>query len=125
MTTMPAPEGVGFASDAKTATIAESASLSGAVDLFDQTILGIQMPSAWTTETTITFQVSNDNSTFFNFYKDGVEFTITGAAASLALFVDPAMFIGWRYVKLRSGTAASPTAQASARTITLATRRVS
>jgi len=101
-----------------TVTIANGASLSGAVSLGAGDPVSIQMPTAFT-GTQLTFQVSHDNSTFQNLYDAaGSEVTVTVAASRNVPLPSP-LQAGWRYLKIRSGTAATPTAEGGARTITL------
>jgi hypothetical protein len=105
------------------AIIASGGSLSGGVDLGEETLVGIIMPSAWTAAD-ITFQVSNDNVTFYNLYDKDAEVTLTSPDASLAVAIDPVNLYPWQYVKVRSGTAATPVNQADARSITLLSKPV-
>ena len=122
----------------RTATIASGQSLSGAVDLFaartreeyDPTLAAIQMPAAWTSAK-ITFQVSNDGETYGNLYKkDGStehEVDVSGYTAASSGVVrtvqlEPQLFFGFRYMKIRSGTAASPVSQAAERSLSLFVR---
>jgi hypothetical protein len=106
-----------------TATIANGASLSGANDLAGAALIRILMPATWTAAV-LTFSVSNDNATYYDLYDQfGVEMT-GQAAASRAIILSPSDFIGWRYVKIRSGTSASPVNQGGSRDVILATRTV-
>lgn len=100
-----------------TATIGSGAALSGAVDLGSAILSAIQMPAAWTAAA-ITFDVSADNATFVTLKYQGAEVSLT-VAASEGHTVDTSTFIGWRYLKVRSGTAGTPVNQGGARTITL------
>ena len=69
----------------------------------------------WTKEE----QASFDNITFTDVYSDdGTEKVIT-AAASRWIYLNITQFLGVRYIKLRSGTSASPVAQGAQRTIYL------
>lgn len=107
----------------QTATISNGASLSGAIDLAGKTLLGIHMPSAWTTAN-LTFSVSEDGVTYDDLYDNvGTEKTII-AAASRYIFTTPADLVGIRFVKVRSGTASVPVNQGAARAITLVTKAV-
>lgn len=100
------------------ATIAISASLSGAVYLGSGTLSKIIMPAAWTAAN-LTFQVSDDNVTYSNLYDaSGTEYVVT-AAASRAIIVPVSEFQGFRYLKVRSGTAGVAVNQAAARTLSL------
>lgn len=105
------------------ATIANGENLSGAVDLGDKTMTGIVMPAAWTAAV-LTFAVSADGVTYNPLYdEDGSEVTET-VAASRAIRLDPAQWAGWRYVKIRSGTAAAPVAQGAERIVQIVSRAV-
>lgn len=104
-----------------TATIANGASLSGAVCLGQGVPLSIQMPSAFT-GTALTFQGSNDNSTYQNLYDDaGNELTVT-VAASRNVLLPASALAGWTFLKVRSGTSGSPTTEAAARTLKINNR---
>jgi hypothetical protein len=93
--------------------IANGAQLSDAVDLLGFTLCAVETPAAFT-GTAITFEVSNDNSTFVPVHKeDGNAYSIT-VAASRATIVDIQKFRGFRYLKIKSGSA-----EAAARTVVL------
>ena len=106
-------------------TIANGASLSstggdgnaGIIDLRNKSLVGIQMPSAWTAAN-LTFQGSMDDGvTFANLYDDtGAERTVT-AAVDRAITLDPAKFMGLTHLKVRSGTGAAAVNQGAARTL--------
>lgn len=106
------------------ATIASGASLSGAIDLGTtqaaNRIVGIFMPGAWTAAA-MTFQASNAfDGTFQDVYDDGgTELSLTVAASrSIGLRNDQSSILGrWRFIRVRSGTAASPVNQGAARVI--------
>lgn len=101
-----------------TVTIANGASLSGAVDLGTSRLARIVMPASWTTAN-LTFQTSYDGTTYSNLYDSvGNEYTVT-AAASRSILVDLKDFIAVRYLKVRSGTSGSAVNQAAARDIVL------
>lgn len=100
------------------ASIAASASLSGAVDLGGARLARILMPSEWTAAN-LTFQASTDGETFNNLYDQyGTEYTVTAAAAR-DIIVNLTDFLGVRFLKVRSGIAASAVTQAAAREVTL------
>lgn len=104
-----------------TFTIAESASLSTAVDMRACTMARIIMPAAMT-GTALTFQHSEDGVTYTNLYDAfGTEVTIT-SAASRTIVLSPGDWWLLRYLKVRSGTAGSATAEAAARTIKVVCR---
>lgn len=111
-----------MATGASSATIANGASLSGAVDLTNFVFAGLMMPAAWTAAS-ITFQGSIDGTTYGDLYNtSGTEYTIASANAVASRFIaiDPRDFAGVRYVKVRSGSSAAAVNQGAARTLGLA-----
>ncbi len=107
-----------MASVNRTATIAESASLSNAVTIDKSLLLAVVLPSTWTTAD-LTLQASPDGTTFANVYDSaGTEVTIK-AAALRYVTLDPSAFAGMQAIKLRSGTSGSAVNQAAARDITV------
>jgi hypothetical protein len=106
-----------------TVTIANGASLSNQATLAEVTAVAIVMPAAWTAAN-LTFQASHDNATFNNLYDEaGNEYTVT-ASTSRFIKVDPAVFAGIRYIKIRSGTSAAAVNQGAARDIVIVARGV-
>lgn len=104
-----------------TATIANGASLSDAVDLNTGALFGIVMPSDWTAAS-LTFQVTFDGTTFVNLYDTaGNEITWTAAVSQYLQDAAPAKWFGVRAVKVRSGTSGTPVNQGGARSLTLIT----
>lgn len=102
----------------KVATILNAASLSDAIDLGFYRLARIEMPGAWTAAD-FTVQVSSDGSNFSNLYDaTGAEYTIR-AAASRAILVSLADFLGVRFIRLRSGTSAAAVPQGADRAINL------
>jgi hypothetical protein len=78
------------------------------------------MPTSWTAAD-LTFQgAEKQDGTFQNIYdSDGTEVTVS-AAASRAISLTPAemdALSAWAAIKVRSGTAGSPVAQAAARDV--------
>lgn len=105
----------------KTVTIANGASLSGAVDLGSTRLIGIVMPAAWTAAN-LTFQAAVDGVTYSNLYDDlGNEYTVT-ASTSRHILIAPDDYIGIQFLKVRSGTSGAAVVQAAARVITLVVR---
>ena len=106
------------------ATIAASASLSGAIRLpAGHYLAAIVMPAAWTAAD-LTFQASPAGTTYNNLYDDnGNEVTVT-AAASRFILLPPAEWYAMPFLKIRSGTSGAAVNQAAARTLTLVTRPV-
>jgi len=100
----------------ETATIALSAALSNAVYIAGNRLVAIEMPSAWTAAK-LTFQASWDGTTFTEVLIGATALELT-VAASQTIMLD-VLFTGALYVKVRSGTAASPVNQAAARDVRL------
>lgn len=107
------------------AVIASGASLSGTIDLDAgrRTLVGIQMPSAWTAAS-LTFAVSHDGETFVPLWFNGAEYTLTQVAASRGHSLEPTALAGWPFVRIRSGTSGTPVNQGAERTIKALTRAV-
>lgn len=105
--------------------IDQSTSLSSAVDIKGQIIVGFEMPASWTAAD-LTFQAARleagDEVTYRNLYHsdaDGTDAEVTiGAGSDRFIGVDnPAVFGPVDYVKVRSGTAAAAVNQGADRTI--------
>lgn len=95
------------------ATIADDASLSGAVDLgAGKVLVAIEMPADWTAAD-LTFQVcSTSDGTYQDLYdQNGTEKNVKVAADRFVGLDDGSFWLGVRYLKVRSGTAASAVAQ--------------
>lgn len=112
-------------------TIANNASLSAAVDLGGRTACAIQVPAstAWT-DADLTFEGSFDGVTYGpvrvdNYYTEYVvDMPATASLDSDIVPLNLEVFAGIRYLKVRSGTNASPVNQGAARTIRIAFRPV-
>lgn len=106
-----------------TVTISASTTISDTISLVSQTLVGIQMPEAWTTAD-LTFRVSPDNNIFSNMFDQyGNEFVVK-TSASRFIVLNPADWVGIRFLAIRSGTSATPVTQAAARDIILVNRAV-
>lgn len=107
-------------------TIANGASLSGAMACDSRSLVGIIMPTAWTAAG-LTFQAGGFNAAdlsigrFQNMHNAAGELTYP-ADASLYIAVDTLDFLGAQQVKVRSGTAGTPVAQGAARELYLVFR---
>ena len=101
-----------------TATIANAASLSDAIDLQGGRAVAIRMPAAWTTAV-LTFQGSEDDSNYADIYTAGGVELQCAAAASRWIILEPQFFLGCRYLKIRSGTSGTPVAQGAARSLSV------
>ncbi len=106
-----------FKSD--TVTIASSATTSGSIDLSGLGLIAMIMPAAFT-GTTVTFQMSLDDVTYYDIYNTSntvISATVTQGRAYM--FV-PGDFVGVRYLKVKSGSTEGGT-----RIITLVSRVLS
>jgi hypothetical protein len=108
---------VSEAIETATATIANGASLSGVVDLGGRKLVAIVMPGTWTAAS-LTFQASPDGVTYYNVYDGATERALV-VAASYYSALNIGDWVGFRYLKIRSGTAASAVNQAAERVLTL------
>lgn len=104
-----------------TTTIESGASLTAAIDLGHGTLVEIRMPDEWTAAD-LTFDSGGlDGSSYLPIYDGGTERTVE-VDADRAVRLTPADWAGIRYLKIRSGTGASPVNQGAERTLTLVTR---
>jgi hypothetical protein len=106
----------------KSATIAQNASQSEVIDLQDSEAVGLIMPGAWTAAAITFLAAEKPDGTFLPIYDDGkLEVTLAAdkLAVSTAIALDTisAKLRPFRYIKLRSGVAATPVNQEAARTI--------
>jgi hypothetical protein len=104
------------------ATIADGASLSSVIDLGVSALRsarpGAVLVDAWDAAD-MSFQVSEDGTTFFDLYRqDGTELTIE-IAADRVIVLTPADFLAFQYLKVRSGTTGSPVVQSPAVAVTV------
>jgi len=111
----------------QSAEIANGASTSSTI-LLDSahSLVALQMPAAWSAAS-LTFDGSFDGTTFVPIHYGAGAYTITsaqGAAASLGVSLAPEAFIGWPYVRIRSGVIGTYVNQGAARTIKVLTRAV-
>lgn len=97
------------------AVIATSGSLTAIINLRGHILYGMFMPAVWTTAG-VTFSGSVDGTTFADIHNDSGEVLVVGTAGKY-FSVDPLDFSGINYLQVRSGTAATPVAQAAERTI--------
>lgn len=98
-------------------TITNGQSLSGEVDLGGACLLAIELPAAFT-GTVLTFQASRaPGGTFKNVYDDsGSEVSVAvGAGRMVSIDTAALMLAPYRYIKVRSGTSASPTVEGADR----------
>lgn len=108
--------GVGASYETSTVTIALNGTTSSVLDLRSKGLVGFLMPAAFT-GTVITFSGSMDNVTFGALYNaDNTQFSIT-VAVDRFYCLNPADFVGVRYIKFVSGST-----ELAARTIAVSTR---
>ena len=108
--------GVSGQSISVSGSIANGASLSGTYTFDTRTPVAIELPAALT-GTALTFQLSTDNVTFKNLYDEfGTEVTVQVGTSRIVRLV-PADWYFVKYLKVRSGTSGSPTAEGGDRTI--------
>lgn len=110
---MSANENLPVTTDSTECVIASSGTVSTAVDLHGHNLVGCVMPAAFT-GTAITFQGSQEGTTFTDLYDTaGSALSITVAADRFILFT-PSDFAGVRFIKLVSGSS-----EGAERTLTL------
>lgn len=115
----PGMAGADFAVVAPQVTVSNGTSLSNSVDLGPNRLFGIVMPAAWTAAN-LTFSVSVDGITYNNLVDDGgAEVTVTAAASQFIVMSNPPKWFGIRWLKVRSGTSATPVNQGADRIISI------
>lgn len=82
---------------------------------------GIIMPAGWTAAN-LTFQISADGVSFVNMYDKYGSEVVVAVAAGQGHVLDFADYITLPWLKIRSGTAATPVNQAADRSLTLLLR---
>ena len=110
----------GSLANLQSTTIASGTSLSGEIEVKNQ-LLAIEMPAAWTAAS-ITFQASSTSGgTYKDVYDDlGSEVTLTAGANRVITIDNNALKLAsLKFIKLRSGTTATPVNQAAARVINI------
>jgi hypothetical protein len=104
-----------------TATIANGASLSGAVEVASARPIGLALPTI--TSAVITFQGSHDGVTFYDAVDlAGAEITLGAATTGAKYFSLPDTLRGVAWLKIRSGTSAAPVAQGAQRDLQLVSK---
>jgi hypothetical protein len=99
-------------------TIANAQALSSIIVCKGLKLAGILMPAAWDAAA-ITLQASMDGSTFLDVNdKAGAEVSITTAAGK-CITLDPAPLQAFCFLRIRSGTGATPVNQTAQRVVTL------
>ena len=99
-----------------TATIGSGASVSNAINVAGLLVTNLLVPATWTTAN-LTLQTSDDDSTYYNVYDEyGSEQAATVATTSCDINLTH-WLLGRKYLKVRSGTAATPVNQAGTRSV--------
>ena len=115
--------------DLQTATIAAGQAISGPVAIGNKELVGLQVPSNWTTAA-ITLQASIDGGQTWSEVWDGTAGTeveipsLTGGSLQYYVAIDPTKLRGISLFQIRSGTQASPVNQSNLVSVTLITRLV-
>ena len=108
----------------ETVTVGAGTSLSGAsVSMAGRVLVGVITASTWDAAK-MTFQASLDGTNFFDVTYKGTEYEVASVTAAKFIAVDPEVFYGAKYIKVRSGTSGSATNQVDATIVTLVTRPI-
>lgn len=105
-------------------TIPASGSVSPAIDLTSTCLLGFLAPAAWDTAA-LTLEVSNDGTTWASALYDSLGTpagTWSGVVVNAAYAVDVLTMFPFKFVRVRSGTTATPVNQTANRNFTMLTR---
>ena len=95
-------------------TIPAGESLSNALDVSSGLIFRILMPDAWSSEASISFQLSIDGGKFYNVFDEyGKEIIVPCIPTSVLPFRQYAMHMG--ALKIRSGSLTAPIVQEATR----------
>lgn len=107
------------------ASIAAGANVSGTIDLMRTAFLGFVAPSGWTTAA-LNIEVSTDNTNWSSLYDayGSVSGSLSTLVAGAAYATDMVSLLPFRYVRLRSGTSASPVNQTIQRDFKIITREL-
>lgn len=96
---------------------------SARINLLGKRLVGIEMPSSWVTAN-ITFLGSADGTKYSSIYDAAGSEIFAVVAAGRNVILDPALFAGFGFIQLRSGTSSTPVTQTNAVTPKLITREV-
>ena len=105
------------------ATIAATASLSGAIALSSAFPVGLLVPTGWTTAN-ITFQGSLDGGVTYGNARTsgGSEVTVNVTTAGDIYSLNPLDFAAYTHIRVRSGIASTPVTQAASVSLSFVTR---
>lgn len=112
--------------DVLTVQIASGTALSPEIDIGNKSLVGLLIPTNWTTAG-LSFQVSPDAGVTFGEVTTvaGTPYAIgsvTGGTLAYYVAIDPTTLVGAMAFKVRSGTQAAPVNQAATVTLQLVTR---
>lgn len=94
-------------SEPETVTITNGTSISGDINMAGRQPVGVFMPAAWTAAA-LTFQVSPDGVTYYDLNDLAeAEYDVAAPVAGEYMQLDPQLFRGARYLRVRSGTSAA------------------
>lgn len=96
--------------------IKANASLSTPIEIGRDTIISIQMPSAWTTAN-LTFQGATSLNGTYNDIYDSAGNELVATASTNRIITDLPELAGMPFLKIRSGTAAAAVVQGGDRTL--------
>ncbi len=92
-------------------------SQSAGFNLDGATLYKIVFPSAWTTASLSFLESESESGTYTPVYYGNDEVVLTSAGASRTIRVNPSDFLAVKWMRLRSGVAATPVNQAANRDI--------
>ena len=114
-------------SSGASSTISSGGSVTPTIALGNNSLVGIIMPVAWTAAA-LSIEVSMDGtnwvSTLYDSYSAQTGYYSTPVAGA-AYAADILSIIGFKYIRLRSGTAAAPVNQAANRVFSIITKPLS
>ena len=102
-------------------TILINTSISDSVDLEGARLVGILMPAVWDAAT-VSFEGSDDDSSFFEVGDGTAEISLTAAGGWIVAIPRGTLDGVGKFVKIRSGTSVAPVNQTAERTVTLLVR---
>lgn len=93
------------------ARIADNGTLSTAIEIPpNQYLAALVVPAGWVAAD-ISFQGSHDGTTFYDVYDEFDAEVVVQAAASRYIVLEPARFLCFGWIKVRSGTTGTPVSQ--------------
>jgi hypothetical protein len=106
-----------------TVIIPNGTSVSPTIDLTNTSLLGFVTPSAWTTAA-LNIEVSDDGTNWSSAYDayGSLIGSVATPVVSSRYAVDMSALLPWRYVRLRSGTTATPVNQGADRSFKIIKR---